>query len=49
MEVYHDILLREEKVIEAVTSSKDILYVVYNIPEQNKQVKNNYILAIIYI
>lgn len=49
MKVYHDILLRAEKVIEAVAFSEDKWYVVYIIPQQNKQVKKKYILAIIYI
>lgn len=44
MKVCHGILLREEMVIETVAFSKDKWYVVYIIPEQNKQVKNHRII-----
>lgn len=49
MKVYNNILLREDKVIEAVAFSKKKLYAVYIIPGQSKQVKNKYIPVIIYI
>lgn len=41
MKVCHGIFLREEKVTETVAFSKDKWYVLYIIPEQNKQVKNH--------